>query len=77
MRRCTWAPGADRASQATSSALTALPAWDAVTARTGRQQRFDHLGYIHGYQLSDTIDPTADGTLTEDFVLGVTGLPKL
>lgn len=47
--------------------ITLLPAWDAVTTRTGRQQRFDHLGYVRGYQLSTTIDPPADGTLTERF----------
>jgi hypothetical protein len=42
--------------------LSVLPAWDSETTRTGRQQRFDHLGFIHGYQLSTTIDPPADGT---------------
>ncbi|MFN0104870.1 MAG: peptidoglycan-binding domain-containing protein [Bryobacteraceae bacterium] len=45
--------------------ITLLAAWDAETVRTGRQQRFDHLGYIHGYQLDTTIDPTADGVLSE------------
>ena len=47
--------------------LTLLAAWDPVTDRSGKQQRFDHLGYVHGYQLDTTIDPPADGTLTERY----------
>ena len=47
--------------------VTLIPSWDAATTRTGRQQRFDHLGYVRGYHLDTTIDPTADGTLTERY----------
>ena len=53
--------------------ITMLAAWDAVTTVTGQQQRFDHLGYIHGYQLDTTIDPTSDGTLTSRFHNSING----
>ena len=35
--------------------------WDAVTTRKGRQQRFNHLGYIQGHLLDATVEPAADG----------------
>lgn len=53
--------------------INMLPAWDAVTAVTGQQQRFDQLGYVHGYQLDTTIDPTADGNLSERFHNAING----
>jgi hypothetical protein len=47
--------------------IALLASWDPVTTVKGQQQRLDHLGYIRGYQLSTTIEPPADGTLTERF----------
>jgi hypothetical protein len=47
--------------------IALLASWDPVTTDKGKQQRLDHMGYIRGYQLSTTIDPPADGTLSERF----------
>jgi hypothetical protein len=38
------------------------PALDAVTTESGQLQRMDQMGYVTGYQLSDTIEPSVDVT---------------
>ena len=42
--------------------LDFTPALDPVTAESGQAQRLDQMGYVTGYQLDATIDPSVEPT---------------
>lgn len=45
--------------------LDFTPALDPVTSESGQAQRLDQMGYVTGYQLDATIDPSVEPTRAE------------